>query len=183
MGGWDMLTMMLVGIAFAKTGVLAAKQSYRFYWWMLAAGYGIGFPVNAISAWLSYQAHFEPMQTVFSFSTYQIGRVAVTLGHTAVLLLICKAGLVPWLTRRLAAVGQMAFSNYIAHSLIYGFVFYGYGLGLFNRLERYQLYIVVLAMWIFSLLVSPVWLRHFAYGPLEWGWRSLTYWKRQPIRL
>jgi uncharacterized protein len=182
MNGWDMLTMMLIGIAFAKTGVLAAKQSFRFYGWMLALGYGIGLPINAISAWLSYQQNFEPLQTVFTFSTYQLGRVCVTLGHTALLLLICKAGAARWLTGRLAAVGQMAFSNYITHSLIYGFVFYGYGLGLFNKLQRYQLYFVVLAMWVFSLLISPLWLRHFAYGPLEWCWRSLTYWKRQPMR-
>jgi uncharacterized protein len=98
------------------------------------------------------------------------------------LLLICKAGAARWITGRLAAVGQMALSNYITHSLIYGFVFYGYGLGLFNKLQRYQLYFVVLAMWVFSLLVSPVWLKHFSYGPLEWCWRSLTYWKRQPMR-
>jgi uncharacterized protein len=99
------------------------------------------------------------------------------------ILLICKAGLFAGLQRRLAAVGQMALSNYIAHSFIYGFVFYGYGFNLFDRLQRYQLYYVVLGMWIFSLIVSPIWLEHFRFGPLEWCWRSLTYWKRQPMRL
>jgi uncharacterized protein len=183
MAGWDMFTMMLIGIAFAKTDVLATKQSYRYYGWMLALGYGIGLPINAISAWQSYHQNFDPLQTAFTFSTYQIGRVAVTLGHTALILLICKAGLFHALTRRLAAVGQTALSNYILHSLVYGFVFYGYGLGLYNRLQRYQLYGVVLAIWIFSLIVSPIWLRYFAYGPLEWSWRSLTYWQRQPMRL
>ena len=84
---------------------------------------------------------------------------------------------------RLAAVGQMAFSNYILHSLIYGVVFYGYGFGLFNKLQRYQLYYVVLGMWCVSLIASPIWLQHFRFGPLEWCWRSLTYWKRQPMRL
>jgi uncharacterized protein len=183
MFGWDMLTMMLVGIGFAKSGVLTAEKSYRFYTWMLVVGYGIGLPIATASAWISYKQNFEPLQTIFTFSTYQAARVAVTLGHTALLLIICKAGFVPWLTRRLAAVGQMAFSNYIAHSLIYGFVFYGYGLGLFNKLQRYQLYYVVAGMWAFSLIVSPLWLKRFNYGPLEWCWRSLTYWKRQPMRL
>jgi uncharacterized protein len=181
--GWDMLSMMLVGIAFAKLGILAAKHSYRFYWWMLAMGYGIGLPINAVSAWLSYRQNFEPLQTIFTFSTYQVGRVGVTLGHVALILLICKAGLLRGLTSRLAAVGQTALSNYILHSLVYGFVFYGYGLGLFGKLQRYQLYYVVIAIWIVSLVVSPIWLRHFNYGPLEWCWRSLTYWKRQPMRL
>jgi uncharacterized protein len=183
MGGWDMFTMMLIGIGLAKTGVLATKQSYGYYGWMLALGYGIGLPINAISAWQCYHQNFDPLQTVFTFSTYQVGRVAVTLGHTALILLICKAGLWQALTIRLAAVGQTALSNYILHSLVYGFVFYGYGLGLYNRLQRYQLYGVVLAIWIFSLIVSPIWLRYFAYGPLEWCWRSLTYWQRQRMRL
>jgi uncharacterized protein len=183
MFGWDMLTMMLVGIGFAKSGVLTAEKSYRFYTWMLVVGYGIGLPIATASAWISYKQNFEPLQTIFTFSTYQAARVAVTLGHTALLLIICKVGFVPWLTRRLAAVGQMAFSNYIAHSLIYGFVFYGYGFGLFNKLQRYQLYYVVAGMWAFSLIVSPLWLKRFNYGPLEWCWRSLTYWKRQPMRL
>jgi uncharacterized protein len=42
---------------------------------------------------------------------------------------------------------------------------------------------VVGAIWIFQLIVSPIWMRHFRFGPLEWCWRSLTYWKRQPMRL
>ncbi len=183
MSGWDMLTMMIVGIAFAKTGVLAAARSTSFYVRFLAASYAIGLPIGAVSAWLAYKQHFEPMQTVFVFTTYQAARIAMTFGHMCAILLICKAGLFAGLQRRLAAVGQMALSNYIAHSFIYGFVFYGYGFNLFDRLQRYQLYYVVLGMWIFSLIVSPIWLEHFRFGPLEWCWRSLTYWKRQPMRL
>jgi uncharacterized protein len=38
-----------------------------------------------------------------------------------------------------------------------------------------------LAIWIVQLIVSPLWLRFFLFGPLEWVWRSLTYWKRQPF--
>jgi uncharacterized protein len=30
---------------------------------------------------------------------------------------------------------------------------------------------------------SRIWLSHFRFGPAEWLWRSLTYWKRQPMRL
>jgi uncharacterized protein len=179
--GWDMLTMMIVGIAFAKLGVLAAQRSFRFYWWMLIGGYGVGLPIGGAAAWVAWRQHFEPMHTMWIFTTYQAARIAMTLGHIAVLLLICKSGRLPALQRRFAAVGQTAFSNYILHSFIYGFVFYGYGLNLFDRLQRYQLYYVVAGMWVVSLVVSPVWLAHFQFGPLEWCWRSLTYWRRQPF--
>jgi uncharacterized protein len=183
MFGWDMLTMMLVGIAFAKMGVLAAKRSTQFYTWMLVGGYGIGLPIGSVAAWLAYKQGFEPLQTVFVFTTYQAARIAMTLGHMSALLLLCKAGLLSGLQKRLAAVGQTAFSNYIAHSLIYGLVFYGYGFNLFDKLQRYRLYYVVLGMWVFSLVASPMWLARYRFGPLEWCWRSLTYWKRQPMRL
>lgn len=183
MTGWDMLTMMLVGIAFAKTGVLAAQRSFAFYKKMMVISFLIGLPVSISMVWLSWKQGFEPLQTVFTFSTYQIGRVAMTLGYASLLLIACKAGLFSGLRARLASVGQTAFSNYILHSLIYGFVFYGYGLALFNKLERYQLYCVVLGMWVVSLIASPIWLRNFRFGPLEWCWRSLTYGRRQPMRL
>jgi uncharacterized protein len=53
---------------------------------------------------------------------------------------------------------------------------------MFGRMERYQLYFVVLGIWIVQMIVSPIWLRHFHFGPAEWAWRSLTYWKKQPMR-
>ncbi len=180
---WDMFTMMLVGIAFIKTGVLSAERSFKFYWRLLAVSYGICLPIGAFAAWKSWQQGFEPLQTVFTFSTYQLARVGMTLGHAALILLLCKYGVWPRLRARLAAVGKTALSNYIAHSVIYGLVFYGYGFNLFDKLQRYQLYYVVLGMWIFSLIWSPIWLKHFRFGPLEWVWRSLTYWKRQPMTI
>jgi uncharacterized protein len=78
-----------------------------------------------------------------------------------------------------APVGQMAFTNYLTQSIITSIFFYG--LGYFATLERYQLYYVVFSIWIFQIIFSHIWLRYFRLGPLEWIWRSLTYWKIQPI--
>jgi len=100
----------------------------------------------------------------------------------ASLMILCKAGVLRWLTSRLAAIGQMALSNYILQSMVCTAVFTGCGLGLYGRLERYQLYYVVAGCWALSLAASPIWLRHYRFGPLEWCWRSLTYWQRQPMR-
>jgi uncharacterized protein len=66
--------------------------------------------------------------------------------------------------------------------VVCAFVFTGYGFGLYGRLQRYQVYGVVLLLWAFQLWVSPIWLRRFRFGPAEWAWRSLTYWKLQPMR-
>ncbi|MCZ6746699.1 MAG: DUF418 domain-containing protein, partial [Acidobacteria bacterium] len=81
-----------------------------------------------------------------------------------------------------AAVGRMALSNYVSHSLICAFIFYGFGLGLYGDLQRYQLYYVVVAIWAFQLIASPLWLRYFRFGPLDWIWRWLTYLERPVLR-
>jgi uncharacterized protein len=179
----DSFAMMLVGIAFIKSGVLSARRSVGFYWRMLAVSYAIGLPISIFAAWTSWRDGFGPELNIFVFSTEYIGVAGVMFGHLAALVLICKYDLVSPLRERVAAVGRMAFSNYIAHSLIYGFVFYGYGFNLYDKLQRYQLYCALLGMWAFSLIWSPLWLWRFRFGPLEWGWRSLTYWSRIDVRV
>jgi len=78
--------------------------------------------------------------------------------------------------------GQMALTNYLGQSLICGLIFNGYGLALFGKMQRYEIYLVVLGIWAFQLLYSHLWMRHFFYGPCEWVWRSLTYWRAQPFK-
>jgi uncharacterized protein len=183
MSSWDMLTMMLVGIAFMKSGVLSAQRSPGFYWKLLLYSCAFGLPVGTYSAFKAWATGFDPMRTVLTLTSFPATRAAMTLGAMSAMLLLYKAGAMQGMLRRLAAIGQTALSNYILHSFIYGFVFYGYGLNLFDKLQRWQLYVVVAGMWAISLVASPIWLRYYRFGPLEWGWRSLTYWKLQPMRL
>jgi uncharacterized protein len=98
-------------------------------------------------------------------------------------MLVCQKGLMRGLTRRLAAVGRMALTNYLFHSIVCTSLFYGFGFGLYNRLERFWLFLIVLAIWTVQLLLSPVWLRRYRFGPAEWLWRTLTYGRRQPMRV
>jgi uncharacterized protein len=74
----------------------------------------------------------------------------------------------------------MAITNYLMHSAICLVLFIL--MGWYGQLERHQLYYVVFAIWGFQLVFSPLWLRYFKFGPVEWLWRSLTYAKLQPMR-
>jgi uncharacterized protein len=98
-------------------------------------------------------------------------------------MLFIKSGILGFLQRSLAAVGQLALTNYLMQSVITSIIFYGDGLALFGTLERYQLYYIVAGIWIFQLICSPIWLKYFQYGPAEWLWRSLTYQKVQDFRI
>jgi uncharacterized protein len=75
----------------------------------------------------------------------------------------------------------MAFSNYILQTLICTTIFYGHGLGLFGSVDRVGQAAIVAAIWAVELTTSPLWLARFRFGPLEWLWRSLTYWRWQPF--
>lgn len=180
---WDIWCMMFIGMGLFKLGVLSGERSYRFYGWMVLIGYGVGLPLNIYTAWVIVRSNFDPVIHSFANSTYDLGRLTIALGHLGLIILLAKAGWFRWLLTGLGAIGQMAFSNYLFQSVVTAFIFTGYGFGLYGKLQRYHLYYVVAAIWIVQFIASPIWLRYYRFGPLEWGWRSLTYWKRQPMRL
>jgi uncharacterized protein len=59
----------------------------------------------------------------------------------------------------------------------------GQGFALFGSFSRLVQLGVVVAGWIVQLMLAPLWLRHFLFGPLEWLWRLLTYWRRMPMAI
>jgi len=181
---WRIGGLMLIGMGLMKMGFFSAERSRRFYATMLVVCYCIGF-------WLVYTGMRKLMANGFDIvyvyregALYNmIGGPLVALGHISVVMLVCKAGAIPWLTSRLAAVGRMAFSNYISQTILCTTIFYGYGLGLFARFDRAALMVFVVAIWVLQLVVSPIWLKRFRFGPLEWLWRTLTYGEAQPFRV
>ena len=178
---WDVVGAMLIGMALYKWGVFSAARSYKFYALMALAGYLYGLPVGTFVVWDWTRHNFE-LGTRW-LTLYDTTRVAVALAHVAVVMMICKAGVLRFVTGPLSKVGQMALTNYILTTVIVGFVFYGYGFGLFGQLARHQLYYVVAGVWAVELVLSSIWLKFFYYGPLEWLWRSLTYKSLQPMRI
>jgi uncharacterized protein len=181
---FDAMMLLFVGMALFKWGVLTGERSTRFYWTLLAAGYVVGLPLSYYEHHTLVAVRFDSTLLFdrFYVHPYQLRRTALAFGHLSLIVLLYKSGLFQWALNRLANVGQMAFTNYLMQSLICVTLFYGFGFGLFGRLQRYEAYYVVFAVWAFQLVFSSVWLHYFQFGPFEWVWRSLTYWKKQPMR-
>jgi uncharacterized protein len=180
---WGIGGRMLIGMGLMKLGVFAAARPARFYAGMIALGYGLGLPLVGYDTVALIDKGFAAPTLLRSKMAYnEIGSVLVALGHVGVVMLMVRAGFLPGLTRRLAAVGQMALTNYLSHSLVCTTIFYGYGFGLFATINRTGLMGIVLAIWLVQLIISPLWLARFRFGPAEWVWRSFTYWQIQPIR-
>lgn len=187
----DVLALMLLGIALFKWGFFTGQWSRAQYLRTAAWGYGLGLPLVLWSFYLGYQrgvgvaaqvAFLETHTVVWSGLIYPAQRILLVLAHSSVLLLLYRAGVWQGLMRRLAAVGQMAFTNYIMHTVFCTLIFFGYGLNYYAELQYYQLYFVVAAIWVVQLIISPIWLKYYLFGPLEWLWRTLTYWQVQPMR-
>jgi uncharacterized protein len=109
--------------------------------------------------------------------------MAGTLANASILLLLVRSGRLRSFVGHVASVGRTAFSNYILTTVLCQFLFAWGPWKLYGKLEYYQWHIVVAAIWALNLIASSLWLRVFAFGPLEWLWRSLTYWKLQPMLL
>jgi uncharacterized protein len=187
---WDSIALMLLGMALYKWGFLTGQWSNQAYVKVMLIGYSLGLPLVIYSFYYHYLYHpnleaglrlmeLEPIEWVRLIYPFQ--RILLVLAHVAALILLYKSGFAQALFRRLEAVGQMAFTNYIMHSVICTLFFFGYGLNYYAELEYYQIYFVVFAIWGLQLILSPLWLQYFLFGPLEWLWRSLTYWKVQPM--
>lgn len=180
---WRVCGLMLLGMALFKWGVFSAARSNRFYAIMGAVGYGVGLPAVYFGAMQSEAHGFDAVSLFRTDLNYNyLFSVPVALGHVAVVMLVCKSGAVRWLTDGLAAVGRMALTNYLAQSVIFCVVFLGWGFGMWGRVDRAGLWGFVIAVWVLQLVVSPLWLARFRFGPAEWAWRSLTYWRLQPMR-
>lgn len=181
---WHVGGLMLIGMGLMKSGVFSAERSFRFYRGMIFWGFGAGLPL-AVWSVVDLQAHdFDFIHTFTLGGHYNFAAgFLVALGHIGLVMLACKAGLFAALGSRLAAVGRMALTNYLMHTMICTLIFYSHGLGLFGRIPRFPLMGVVLAIWLLQLAICRPWLERFRFGPAEWLWRSLTYRTLQPFRV
>ena len=179
---WDLTLFMFLGMAFFKNGIITGNASAKIYWVLFIGGLSLGLL-------LSYYRQQDIIENNFSqfeynknaaFDYYQLARMLRSLGFFGLIMLMFKSGVFKWFFALFRPVGQMAFTNYLMQSLIGGLFFYGIGLNYFGKLERYELYIYVAVVWVIQIIWSHIWLRYFRFGPLEWLWRSLTYWKKQP---
>jgi uncharacterized protein len=180
---WHVCGLMLFGMGLFKFGVFSAVRAPSFYWTMIALAAFVGIPVVLYGTYRDFAAGWDFRYSFFYGAQFNYwASLLVSLGWVGVVMLVCRTSALAPLAGRLAAVGRMAFSNYIMHTLICTTLFYGHGLGLFGKLERVWQFAIVLAIWTLQLIVSPVWLRYFLFGPLEWVWRSLTYWQLEPFQ-
>lgn len=181
--GWRAGGLMLIGMALYKSNVFSAARSYGFYITMAVVGLFVGLVLTMGQIALNEANNWPAMQSMYTYYiVHYWGSFAQSLGYIALVMLFCKSGVLGLLQSALAAVGRMALTNYLMQTIICTTIFYGHGFGYYGHLDRVEQLGVVAAVWIVELIWSPIWLKYFRFGPFEWLWRTLTYWKLQPLR-
>lgn len=174
--------LMLLGMALYRLGLFSARRSSLLYAALVLLGALVGVPLAGLGVYLNMANHWNIRTGYFLYESFNYwGSLLVSLGWTGLVMLACMSHRIrPWL-RPLCAVGRMALTNYLLQTIICTTLFYGHGFGLYGRVERTGQFGIVLAIWAFQLIMSPLWLHWFRFGPFEWLWRTLTYWKLQPM--
>lgn len=176
---WEALGFILIGMGLFRFGFFTGQWPTRVYARMAAVLIPVGIVFGAQLAGKLWMVRWDPVTMLATDALATPVHLVMAIGYAAAVIAIVKGGV---RLERLTAAGRMAFTNYLGASLVTTTLFYGYGFGLFGYLERYQLYLIVLAVWALQLGISKPWLARFYYGPFEWAWRSLVQWRAQPMR-
>ena len=173
---WRTTAMMLLGMILFRKGVLSADKSIKYYRNMILAGFVPGLILSIIGLNQAYYFEWSGAYVMNIGANYKlISGVFMAIGYIGLVMWFFKKGIFKNLQRRLQATGRMAFTNYIGMSLICTLIFNGHGLGFFGIFDRLQQFLVVISVWVLILILSPLVLKKYRFGPLEWMWRKLTY--------
>lgn len=172
----------LIGFWLGRKKAFVRLEEYRvvlkniLYW-----GLGLGLPLSAVYAWSAMEGHPLGFGTHSLF--YFISVYLTSFGYISgfCLLYLVSKDSIGW--KYLSLPGRMALTNYIGQSAIGVWIFYGIGLGLGAYTGLIYGESIALAVFLFEIAFSGVWLRYFRFGPLEWIWRCFTYLRIFPLRV
>jgi uncharacterized protein len=145
-------------------------------------GVAIGVPANVLAAWAFTRWEYLPPSAggLAGVLGQAIGVPLLAVGYACAIVLLSLAG--SRFVRMFAPVGRMALTNYLMQSVICVVLSYGFGFGLWWRVNVTTAFAIAAAIVLTQLVTSAVWLRWFQSGPAEWAWRRLTYRRPLPIR-
>lgn len=178
---WRISGLMLIGMGLYKSSFLTGKWELKKYKTLLTWAAPLGISLIVFGVIKNFEANWSVSYSMFLGGQYNYwGSLLLALSYMAVINLIVLSGRGTGFSKLFSAVGRQALSNYLFQTLICMSIFYGFGLGLFGRVERSAQILIVIGVWIIQIIISQWWQKKFYYGPFEWVWRSATYmrWQR-----
>ncbi len=177
----DTVGLMCLGMAGYKSRFLTGEWSDTSYRRIAIPALAAGALAGMATVAYDISSHFYIVGVFAAFMVAETPFITVmAFGYAALIILLSRRN--GPLAQRIAAAGRCAFTNYLGASIVASLVFYGWGLGLYGSLSRWQAWLLAPVVWSIMLLWSKPWLDRFHYGPFEWAWRSLSRGRLQPMR-
>lgn len=174
--------MFLVGYALGRRNALADPWARPGVLWLLCA--------LGLLPGLAGSAAYATSSLPFAGAAWELPGLAadlltaplLSMSYAALFLLAWRTRVLGRALRWLAPAGRMALSNYLMQSVVCAFLFTGWGLRLFASVSPLATVGIAVAIFAAQLPWSAWWLRHHAYGPVEWLLRALTIGALPPWR-
>lgn len=177
--GWVVMVMFFIGAAMLKSDFFSPRQA-PLRRALLAVGLCVGLPTAIAAAYLAgVKGSF--IAGALAMAMLLLSGPLIAPAYLCLITLLAERNILAPVLRILAPVGRMALTNYLMHTVICTFIFYHWGLAQFGEWSRAERIGLAAAIFVAQCIISPLWLRFFRFGPMEWLWRTLTYLKLQPM--
>ena len=153
---------------------------------VLAVGLPLGLTGSALfTATVAADVSGSPALAFARRLLIEAGQMGLTLAYAAGLALLFLSPRWSPAVRALAPIGRMALTWYLLQTLFGVWLFYGFpnGPALIGNLGAARILALAVLGFAVQLVLARLWLSRFRFGPAEWLWRTLTYGKRQPLRV
>ena len=166
----------LLGIRLARSNFLSTPIDKDANSRLMKKGLVLGLPIQIIAAvtLLQNEQAVQPSESIYLIALF----VSFV---TAPLLSIFYVGIIrklvqekPHLVLWMMPAGKMSLTVYISQSVVTSLIFGPWGLGLFQDLQTWQVFLLAFAVWLFLSYLAAEWLKRFNQGPLEKIVSSLT---------
>lgn len=166
----------LLGMWLGRRRLLADPTSHRVFWrrtlWAGAIGFiPLYYLTGALPDLVSQAGMRAPLETILS----SLRNFALMCVWVSGFLFLWQRAASYRLLHGLVPYGKMSLTNYLTQSMIGSFIYFGYGLALYDRLGIAASFGVGVCLFVLQLAFCHVWLRHHKQGPFEKAWRKLTW--------
>ncbi len=159
----------------------------RVFWWTFPTGLVCMVAERILNATTGYEVFAEQRASVlpqfFGDVLFVYGSTLLAIGYAAGIILLAQHQGGRRLLTPLGAVGRLALTVYLSGTFMFGTLFYGFAFGKAFWLGPAAVTGYAVLFFTLQIMFCVWWTNRFRFGPAEWLWRCLTYWKVQPLRL
>ena len=166
----------LLGVRLARSNFLSSPIDKAANSRLMKKGLFYGLPIQIIAAaiFLRNEQAVEPSETIYllSLSASFVAAPLLSMFYVGVIRKLVEER--PHLVLWMKPAGNLSLTIYISQSVITSLIFSPWGLGLFQDLQTWQVFILAFGIWLLLSYLAAQWLKRFDQGPLESLRKSVT---------